>query len=81
MRGKRTFIVGVLIAALLPLLGGCSSLVVLDPRGPIGEAERTVILEAVGLMLIVVVPVILLSLWIPWHYRAGNIIGASPRRE
>jgi cytochrome o ubiquinol oxidase subunit II len=49
-----------------------SGLVVLDPRGPIGEAERTVIFEAVGLMLIVVVPVILLSLWIPRHYRAGN---------
>lgn len=60
------------MAVLLPLLGGCSDLVVLDPRGPIGEAESTVIFEAVGLMLIVVVPVILLSLWIPRHYRAGN---------
>lgn len=72
MRKKRLFIFWIMVAVLLPLLGGCSDLIVLEPKGPIGDAERTVILQAAGLMLIVVVPVILLSLWIPWHYRASN---------
>ncbi len=59
---------------LLPatlLLGGCHW-ALLDPKGPIGEAERTIILTAGGLMLLVVVPVIVLSILIPWRYRASN---------
>ena len=54
------------------LLGGCSELVLLDPKGPIGETERFVILFAFGLMLLVVIPVIIMAFWFPWRYRAGN---------
>jgi cytochrome o ubiquinol oxidase subunit II len=60
-------------AALLSLalpLGGCEG--VLNPMGAVGEAERTLIFTAVGLMLLVVVPVIVLTLWFAWHYRASN---------
>jgi cytochrome o ubiquinol oxidase subunit 2 len=56
----------------LPLLGGCTDLRLLDSGGPIGAADRDVILAAFGLMLIVMVPVIVMSLAIPWHYRATN---------
>ncbi|MGH8181123.1 MAG: ubiquinol oxidase subunit II [Steroidobacteraceae bacterium] len=64
------------ITRLLPLpaallLCGCQW-AVLDPRGPIGLQERSIILTATVLMLIVVVPVIALILIFAWRYRASN---------
>jgi cytochrome o ubiquinol oxidase subunit 2 len=59
------------LAATL-LLGGCNW-GVLDPQGPIGEAERSLILDATLLMLIIVVPVIALVVAFAWRYRASNI--------
>ncbi|TMJ45248.1 MAG: cytochrome ubiquinol oxidase subunit II, partial [Alphaproteobacteria bacterium] len=53
------------------LLGGCNW-GVLDPQGPIGEAERSLILESTLLMLIIVVPVIVLVGAFAWRYRASN---------
>ena len=53
------------------LLGGCS-FTVLDPKGQIGADERSIIVTATGLMLIVVVPVIVLTLAFAWRYRASN---------
>jgi cytochrome o ubiquinol oxidase subunit 2 len=52
-------------------LGGCS-MDLLQPRGAVGEQEKTLILVALGLMLLVVVPVIVLTLWFGWRYRASN---------
>ena len=45
---------------------------VLDPRGPVGAAERLILLNAIGIMLVVVVPVISLTLAFAWWYRASN---------
>jgi cytochrome o ubiquinol oxidase subunit 2 len=64
------------IVRLLPLsaallLCGCQW-AVLDPKGPIGMQERSIILTATVLMLIVVVPVIALTLFFAWRYRASN---------
>lgn len=64
------------IAGLLPLspvllLSGCQW-AVLDPKGPIGMQERSIILTATVLMLLVVVPVIALILIFAWRYRASN---------
>ncbi len=53
------------------LLSGCQW-AVLDPSGPIGLAERWIIDTAIGLMLLVVVPVIVLTLVIVRRYRASN---------
>lgn len=58
------------IAALL-LLGGCSS-VLMNPKGDIGVQEKHLILIALGLMLLVVIPVIALTLLFAWRYRASN---------
>ena len=58
-------------SAALALLGGCSS-VLLNPKGDIGTQEKNLILIALGLMLLVVIPVILLTLWFAWRYRASN---------
>jgi len=47
-------------------------MVLLNPKGPIGEAERSVIYIAIALMLIVVIPVFAMTIWFPWKYRASN---------
>ncbi|SDI56410.1 ubiquinol oxidase subunit II [Paraburkholderia phenazinium] len=43
-----------------------------DPKGDIGMQEKNLILLALGLMLLVVIPVILLTLYFAWRYRASN---------
>lgn len=45
---------------------------VLDPHGPIGAAERVILLDATAIMLAVVLPVIALTLAVAWWFRAGN---------
>ena len=56
----------------LAALSGCSELALLDPKGPIGEAERRLIFIAFGLMLVVVIPVIVMAVWFPHKYRESN---------
>jgi cytochrome o ubiquinol oxidase subunit II len=43
-----------------------------DPKGPIGADEKSIIIYATCLMLLVVVPVIVLTLAFAWRYRASN---------
>jgi cytochrome o ubiquinol oxidase subunit 2 len=52
-------------------LSGCK-LEVLDSKGVIGAAESSLIATATYAMLLVVVPVILLTLFVAWRYRASN---------
>jgi cytochrome o ubiquinol oxidase subunit 2 len=68
MRGVRSL--AALIAAT-PLLGGCQ-FALMDPKGPIGADERSIIILATCLMLIVIVPVIVMTLAFAWRYRASN---------
>ncbi|HEY2047714.1 MAG TPA: ubiquinol oxidase subunit II [Caulobacteraceae bacterium] len=55
-------------------LGGCARAHVelLEPAGDIGSQERKLILLALGIMLCVVIPVIILTLAFAWRYRASN---------
>ena len=57
--------------AMAPLLGGCN-IALLDPKGYVGEQEKTLILMSMGVMLLVVIPVIVLTLVFAWRYRASN---------
>ncbi|MET3722139.1 ubiquinol oxidase subunit II [Sphingomonas trueperi] len=57
--------------ALALLLGGCNR-GVLDPQGPIGVAEKTLLLNATGIMLCVVVPVMIATVVVAWWFRASN---------
>ena len=59
------------LAAVLPL-AACSNAGVLDPQGPIAEAERLLLVNSTAIMLVVVVPVILATLGFAWWYRASN---------
>jgi cytochrome o ubiquinol oxidase subunit 2 len=60
---------GVLIA--VATLGGCTD-GVLDPKGPISVAEREILLNALGIMLAIVIPVILATLGVAFWFRASN---------
>ena len=68
---------------LLPvaLLGGCSlaHFPLLNPQGPIGQHEFDLILTAFLIMLIPVVPVIVMTLWFAWRYRATRTETTTPR--
>jgi len=57
---------------LAPLLGGCNELLLFYPKGPVGEAERFLIIAAFVLMLLVVIPVFIMAFWFPLKYRASN---------
>jgi cytochrome o ubiquinol oxidase subunit 2 len=52
-------------------LGGCTD-GVLDPKGPIAVAERQILLNSLGIMLAIVIPVILAILGVAFWFRASN---------
>jgi cytochrome o ubiquinol oxidase subunit II len=52
-------------------LSACQS-GVLDPKGPVGAAERTILLNALAIMLAVVIPTIVATLGVAWWFRASN---------
>jgi cytochrome o ubiquinol oxidase subunit II len=54
------------------LVDNCRAEGVLDPQGPIGSAERLILLNATAIMLVVALPVIVLTLAFAWWYRASN---------
>jgi cytochrome o ubiquinol oxidase subunit 2 len=56
---------------------GCFSLSacqsgILHPEGPVGVRETRLLAETFGIMLIVVLPVIFMTAFFAWRYRAGN---------
>ncbi len=57
--------------AITPMLGGCQ-MALMDPKGPIGGEEKSIILFATLLMLIVVLPVIAMTIAFAWRYRESN---------
>ncbi len=54
------------------MLCGCQKVALLNPKGLIAAQEKAVLIWAVILMCIVVIPVIGLSIFVPWRYRAKN---------
>jgi cytochrome o ubiquinol oxidase subunit 2 len=58
-----------LSAALL--LSGCDW-AVLNPKGPIGAANRQILIDSVGIMLAIVIPTVIATLAAAWWYRSSN---------
>src|ERR1700688_1371855 len=52
-------------------LGGCAE-GVLDPKGPIAAADRQILLNSLGIMLAIVIPVILATLGVAFWFRESN---------
>ena len=66
---------GAASAATLALLTAACDLkyaAVLDPKGPVALAERNLLFDAFCVMMLVIVPIIVLTLWFAWRYRASN---------
>lgn len=63
--------------SLLLLLGGCDAALI-DPQGQVGEQQRTLILTAFGLMMIVVIPVIAMTILFAWRYRENGEATYTP---
>jgi cytochrome o ubiquinol oxidase subunit 2 len=61
-----------IIGCAAPAAAACRAAGVLDPQGPVSAAERLILFNATGIMLVVVVPVIVLTLAFAWWFRAGN---------
>lgn len=71
--------------ALIALMtAGCGDrLIVLDPKGPVGEQQRDLIYISTALCLIVIVPVLVMTAVIVWRYRerAGSKAKYKPDWE
>lgn len=59
------------VATLSATLAGCSR-GVLDPRGPIGVADATILLDALAIMLVIGVPTIAATFAFAWWFRPSN---------
>jgi cytochrome o ubiquinol oxidase subunit 2 len=61
------------MSAIVPLLaGGCDRAVILNPKGPIADAERGLLIDAFSVMMLVIVPVIVMAFLFAWRYRSSN---------
>ena len=58
------------LSAIL-LLSGCD-LGVLDPKGPIGDANLQILINSVAIMLAIVVPTVVATLAVAWWFRSSN---------
>ena len=61
----------VLLCAAILTLSGCE-LALFDPKGPVGEQAKTLIITSVGLMMIIIIPVLFMVIYFPYKYRKGN---------
>lgn len=52
------------------ILAGCGG--VLDPQGPVGAAEKLILIDSLTVMLTIVIPVILATIGFAWWFRASN---------
>ncbi|WP_346839380.1 ubiquinol oxidase subunit II [Microbulbifer sp. SAOS-129_SWC] len=59
------------LAAAVFALAGCQG-GVLDPKGQVGVDEKNLIIISTVLMLLVVIPVIVMTLYFAWKYREGR---------
>lgn len=66
-RMRRVAIPGLSSLGLASCSGG-----VLDPLGPVGAGDATILIDATAVMLAIVIPTIALAFWMAWRYRASN---------
>ncbi|GLQ75396.1 ubiquinol oxidase subunit II [Vibrio sp. vnigr-6D03] len=64
-----TSVVGLI---LLGVLFFGSNMVLFDPKGPVGQAQESLIITSVLLMAIIIVPVLFMCVYFPYKYRSSN---------
>ncbi|WP_424813372.1 ubiquinol oxidase subunit II [Roseococcus sp. YIM B11640] len=60
-----------MLMALPALLGGCN-LIVLSPAGDVAQRQGNLVMISTVLMLLIIVPVMALTVFFAWRYRAAN---------
>ncbi|MCH8616117.1 ubiquinol oxidase subunit II [Sphingomonas sp. SM33] len=60
-----------LLVGLLPLLAGCDR-GILDPVGPVGAAEKTILINSTAIMLAIIIPTMIATVAFAWWFRRGN---------
>jgi cytochrome o ubiquinol oxidase subunit II len=69
--GIKRFVLKLAPLAAALFLGGCDW-AVLNPKGPIGDGNATLLIDSVAIMLVIVVPTIVATLGIAWWFRSSN---------
>jgi cytochrome o ubiquinol oxidase subunit 2 len=74
IEGVRRSAEGAICIALAVASSGCAfnDAATLNPGGPVALAERNLLFTAVGLILVVVIPVFVMAFWFAWRYRASK---------
>lgn len=57
--------------ALLPIISSCNR-GILDPVGPVGAAEKTILINSTAIMLAIIIPTMLATVAFAWWFRRGN---------
>ena len=60
------------LACAAPLALTACTAAVLDPKGPIGHADRTILIDSLAIMLAIVIPTIVATVAFAWWFRASN---------
>ena len=71
VQGLETGLRRLSFGGLALVLAGCKP-ALLDPQGPVAAGEKTILLNALAIMLAVAVPTILATLVFAWWFRASN---------
>ncbi len=74
--GKKIKILLILVLAVAGIIGlfqmDIGTISVMVPMGEIAIKEKRLLVISTLLMMIVIIPVFFVTIWVAWHYRAGN---------
>ena len=59
------------LAAPVACLGACNR-GTLDPVGPVGQAEKTILINSTAIMLAIIIPTMIATVVFAWWFRRGN---------
>jgi cytochrome o ubiquinol oxidase subunit 2 len=62
----------IVAAAPLMLLASACNRGILDPVGPVGSAEKTILINSTAIMLAIIIPTMIATIAIAWWFRRGN---------
>jgi cytochrome o ubiquinol oxidase subunit 2 len=60
-----------LLALLATIISACDR-GILDPVGPVGQAEKTILINSTAIMLAIIIPTMIATLAIAWWFRRSN---------
>ena len=67
------------IAAGSLLASGCNR-GILDPAGPVGSAEKQILINSTAIMLAIIIPTMIATVGFAWWFRRGNTKADVPAR-